>query len=162
MIRTATLADLEGILAIERASFPPEEAFSRAQFRYLLVKAQGVVLVDEEGGEVRGFLVLEWPGRSSIARVYDIAVQARYRGQGIAQALLECAAGLAQARGRRWLSLEVREDNAPARSLYETTGFVLTQRLPDYYGPGRHGLRYRKALIPGGNPPLPRTSPPCQ
>jgi len=37
--------------------------------------------------------------------------------------------------------LEVAEDNAAARQLYERLGFRYVRLLPDYYGPGRHGWR---------------------
>ncbi len=56
-----------------------------------------------------------------------LAVVPEARGQGVAQALLEDAAGRAPAKG---MSLSVHDGNAPARRLYERFGFREFARRP--------------------------------
>jgi ribosomal protein S18 acetylase RimI-like enzyme len=58
-----------------------------------------------------------------LLNVHDLAVLPNFRGLGIGRALLEAAESRARQRGCCKLTLEVREDNARARSLYEGFGF---------------------------------------
>jgi len=51
MIRTATVADLESLIAIEKSAFELDR-FSRRTFRYLLSKANAETLIAEEQGKV--------------------------------------------------------------------------------------------------------------
>lgn len=53
----------------------------------------------------------------------NVVVAPEYRGHGIGRALMETALESAQAQGARWVGLEVRADNAVARTLYEDLGF---------------------------------------
>ena len=59
----------------------------------------------------------------SLLNVHDLAVLPEFRGQGVGRALLAGAEARARARGSAKLTLEVREDNARARRLYEAEGF---------------------------------------
>lgn len=61
-----------------------------------------------------------------------IAVREEYRRQGVAQAVL--GSYLRYGRERlAYITLEVREDNAPAIALYEKNGFVPVGRRKNYY-----------------------------
>ena len=65
-----------------------------------------------------------------------------WRGRGIGRRLLEAIAGIAKERGCCKVTLEVQENNAPARRLYESVGF--TQAV---YGPETGGsLFYVRSL----------------
>lgn len=55
--------------------------------------------------------------------VHDVAVTAAARGKGVGRAMLEQVIADAAAAGASAVSLEVREDNAPARHLYASLGF---------------------------------------
>jgi ribosomal protein S18 acetylase RimI-like enzyme len=58
-----------------------------------------------------------------LLNVHDLGVVADARGRGVGRALLTHAEALARALGCVKLSLEVLEDNAAARGLYESFGF---------------------------------------
>ncbi len=79
-----------------------------------------------------------------LTNVHDLAVLARWRGQGIGRRLLAAVQDLARERGHCKVTLEVRADNAAARALYRSLGFgagesdgqaaqylFLEKRLPD-------------------------------
>jgi ribosomal protein S18 acetylase RimI-like enzyme len=151
VIRRGNIGDLEQVLLLERLSFSPRDAYNRRQFRHLLTRAQGVVLVDGEPGALRGFLVLLWRRGSRVGRIYDLAVHPQHRRQGVAQRLVEHALATARQRGMLWLRLEVSERNVAARALYEGLGFSVVRRLPDYYERGEDGLRYRRAVGSDGS-----------
>ncbi len=61
-----------------------------------------------------------------------IAVRAEYRRQGVAQAILDSYLRYGRER-LAFITLEVREDNAPAIALYEKNGFVPVGRRKNYY-----------------------------
>jgi ribosomal protein S18 acetylase RimI-like enzyme len=54
-----------------------------------------------------------------------IGVMGPYRGQGIGEALISTALNMAKAKGLTRIELTVRENNKPARALYEKYGFVI-------------------------------------
>jgi GNAT superfamily N-acetyltransferase len=59
-----------------------------------------------------------------LLNIHDLAVVPEYRGQGIGRALLGEAERRAVSGGCCKLTLEVRDDNIRARSLYQRVGFA--------------------------------------
>ena len=143
-LRVARPGDLDGILALEQAAFPPEDCFPRRSWRGLLASPSALCLVVDEG---RVIASIAWLLRSTstLARMYSLAVHPDARGRGLARRLV--AESLRRLPARiDTLGLEVRSDNQAAVGLYCGIGFFETARLPDYYGPGRSGLRMRASL----------------
>jgi GNAT superfamily N-acetyltransferase len=66
-----------------------------------------------------------------LLNIHDLAVLPEHRGRGVGRALLAAAEELARATGCGKLTLEVLEDNRPARDLYHRFGF-----RDVYYGGG--------------------------
>ncbi|MBQ3275716.1 MAG: GNAT family N-acetyltransferase, partial [Oscillospiraceae bacterium] len=63
----------------------------------------------------------------------NLAVAEDARRRGVGRALTEAMLESARDRGLRFLTLEVRESNAPARALYEKTGFRPAGVRKNYY-----------------------------
>jgi ribosomal protein S18 acetylase RimI-like enzyme len=86
-----------------------------------------LVLLAFDGGEAVGLAIGFWGMSSFRARpllnIHDLAVRPGFRGKGVGRALLAAAEARARARGCCKLTLEVQDDNAPARTLYERFGF---------------------------------------
>ncbi|WP_306233061.1 ribosomal protein S18-alanine N-acetyltransferase [Agrococcus beijingensis] len=132
-IRTADVADLDAIMAIERASFAAS-AWERDTMRAELGSEWGryIIAVDNEGRSL-GYAGLRAVGVEG--DVQTIAVDAEARGRGIGRALLAELLAEAGRRGVRELFLEVRADNPVARALYESVGFREIGVRPRYYQP---------------------------
>jgi ribosomal protein S18 acetylase RimI-like enzyme len=147
-IRPIRPADLDAIIALEDCCFAADERFSRRQFAHLLRRALpagtawGLAAVAADRSIVASAIFL-LRRNSRVARLYSIAVSPAARGQGLGAALLRAAARRLRTCGFRAISLEVREDNAAARRLYERLAFTAVQRLEAYYSGGAHGIRYR-------------------
>ena len=92
-------------------------------------------LIDRPGAvleaETDGFVLVQVAGDE--AEVLTLAVRPAARQRGLARALTVRAAGQAAALGARRLFLEVAEDNAAARALYDALGFRPVGRRPRYY-----------------------------
>lgn len=143
-LRVAQPGDLDGILALEQAAFPPEDCFPRRSWRGLLVTPSALCMVVDEH-RVIGSIAWLLRSTSTLARMYSLAVHPDARGRGLGRRLV--AESLRKLPRRvDTLGLEVRSDNGAAVGLYCALGFLETARLPDYYGPGRSGLRMRASL----------------
>ena len=132
--RPATAEDLEGIMALERASFPTD-AWSDAMMREELASAHGWYVVVEEGGRLIGYAGLRAPRGARDADIQTITISSGARGHGRGRALLRELLGEAVRRGIRDVFLEVRADNPVAQALYASEGFAEVGRRPRYYQP---------------------------
>ena len=115
MIRGATRADLDALLALE-AQFPSDR-LSRRSFHHLLTRAQARVLVYQDGDTLAGNAVVLYRRGQHAARLYSLVVHPTFQRRGIAGALLRAAEHDAQQRGCAALRLEVRADNSAAARL---------------------------------------------
>jgi ribosomal protein S18 acetylase RimI-like enzyme len=132
-IRLAQMSDLPELLRLENACFSGDR-ISRRSFRRFLESAGASCLVAEANGQMLGYALLLFRSGTAMARLYSFAVDPAARGSGLSRRLLAAAEADAFERERILLRLEVREDNAPARALYErpaigaTGGLRITMR----------------------------------
>lgn len=155
MIRDARLSDLNALVALEERCFEIDR-FNRRQFRYMITRAQGRLLVDERRGKLIGYVQVLFRRGTSLARLYSIAVEPRARGKGAGRDLLEAAEKAAIEADCAYLRLEVRRDNVESIRLYRKAGFRKLGELEEYYEDGMEALRYEKALAPRLSPKLVR------
>jgi GNAT superfamily N-acetyltransferase len=73
--------------------------------------------------------------RGTTARIAAMGVVAPMRSRGVGRVLLDAALDQARARGERQMVLEVIEQNAPGRALYERNGFAMARRLVGFTAP---------------------------
>ena len=129
-IRRMTLTDVDGVHAIETATFP--KPWSREDFvKEMTQNACARYLVAEAEGEIVGFagawIVLDE------AHITNIAVTQPCRGRGIGRALTKALLQYAANLGVVYATLEVRRSNHAAIRLYEQFGFRVEGVRPHYY-----------------------------
>jgi len=131
-LRDATPADLDAIMAIERAVFPAD-AWPAETMVAELGSSHGryVVAVDDAG--VVGYAGLRVVGDQG--DIQTIAVTPTARRRGIARAMLVELLGEARRRRAAEVFLEVRADNPHAIALYDSLGFEELAVRPRYYPP---------------------------
>lgn len=124
-------ADLDGVMAIENASFPtpwPRNLFEEEIDRAF---SDARVAVSPESGEVLGYAVC-WIV-SDESHLLNIAVRPEARGRGVGSALLgDCIRRGAMA-GAGLIHLEVRAGNRAALRMYEKDGFAFQGIRRGYY-----------------------------
>ena len=79
------------------------------------------------------------------AEIITIGVAPEARRTGIAAAMLGIIEGDLKKRGVKHIFLEVAEDNAPARALYASNGYVEVGIRPKYYD-GVDAITMRKEI----------------
>ena len=143
VVRPMTLADVDGVHAIEEATFAMP--WSRESFeRDVTENKCARYLVAEKNGEIIAFagtwLVIDE------AHITNIAVSEDMRGNGygekITRALMQAAAN----EGCLWMDLEVRRSNLRAQSLYRKVGFIDVGYRKRYYEDNREDalIMYRE------------------
>ncbi len=97
----------------------------------------GECLVAELDGALAGYLRLGTATplacNAHVRMIRGLAVAEEARGQGVGRALLRAACEEARRQGARRLTLRVLAHNAPARTLYESEGFVVEGTLPEEF-----------------------------
>jgi ribosomal-protein-alanine N-acetyltransferase len=132
--------DLEAAYRLDQQCFEPGIAYTRGQIRDFLGRGGAVALAAAaEDGALVAFAIGHAAGARGHIVTIDIAPGERRRGLG-RRLLSELMNRLADA-GARQMRLEVDPRNDSAVRFYERMGFRATRGLPDYYGPGRDGLR---------------------
>lgn len=67
------------------------------------------------------------------AQIINLATSSALRGRGYAKTVLEAVFEECRKRGISFISLEVRESNLPAISLYQKLGFTVEGKRRDFY-----------------------------
>jgi ribosomal-protein-alanine acetyltransferase len=133
-IRRAQPADLDGIMALETATFP-RDAWSRTVMRSELGGRHGYYLAAVDDDRIVGYAGLLAPAGSGQADIQTIAVAPEARRSGLGRELMTALVAEAARRRAAHVFLEVRADNDPARLLYRDLGFELISVREHYYQP---------------------------
>ena len=91
----------------------------------------GIFLVAEQDGEVQGYV-----GCQTVldeGYITNVAVSPDFRRRGIARALIAELTAKAEENKLAFVTLEVRESNAPAIALYTGAGFAPVGKRKNFY-----------------------------
>ena len=128
-VRLARGEDIPAVAALERAVFP--EGAAEDLLRRMLADGRHVLLLAEEDGEMLGYAWYEFVLDEGY--VGNLAAAPECRRRGVGRALTEAMLSDAETKGLAFLTLAVRESNAPARALYEKAGFRTAGVRKNYY-----------------------------
>ncbi len=132
VIEAARPADLDAIHRIEAASFP---APWRREFFQAELHADGrFTVVARRNGDVIGYLFAMFIFDEM--HVNKIAVDERFRRQGIADLLMARCFEFAEKNDVRTIALEVRQSNTGAQEFYRHLDFESSYLRPRYYPDG--------------------------
>lgn len=132
----------------ERRNFPRNEIFD---FDTELKKrnAELTVILDESlvpnSKTVVAYVVFTRAQKTAL--LHKICVIEEYRRQGIARRILCLQIENLRSRNCERILLWVDEMRMPARCLYTGLGFENSDRIEDYYAPGRHGIQMTLQLV---------------
>ena len=124
-----TAAHLDVVCAIENACFA--HPWSRQSIEAELDNETTLFHVAVEDGQVVGYIGMSFVLDEGY--IYNVAVKADCRKNGVGSALIQTLVTHCRKNNFAFLTLEVRESNAPARSLYEKFGFIKVGERKNYY-----------------------------
>jgi ribosomal-protein-alanine N-acetyltransferase len=135
LIRRASPADLEALLAIERTSAEAPH-WSHSQWLAALSPDEGTAslrasFVAERHRAIIGFAVSSHAGE--VAELESVVVSESARREGVGKALCREVMDWSRKSGATDLELEVRASSDGALALYRSLGFVEQARRRDYY-----------------------------
>nr|MBR4281300.1 ribosomal protein S18-alanine N-acetyltransferase [Clostridia bacterium] len=129
IIRRMTISDVDGVAAVEAATFPTP--WSRDAFASEMNNVAARYLIAEKNGGVIGFagawIILDE------SHITNIAVLKEERGQGIGRMLTEGLMQYLSNLGAAYATLEVRKSNEVAQNLYKSLGFIKLGVRKRYY-----------------------------
>lgn len=130
LFRQMTVSDIPAVEEIEQEAFTTPwtvEAFRTELTNNMFAR----YLVMEHGGDIIGYAGM-WVIVDE-AHVTNVAVSARYRGQGLGELLMTELQRTALFLGADRMTLEVRVSNTVAQNLYRKLGFEPSGVRPGYY-----------------------------
>ena len=128
MIRQFTLGDEKGIAALEKECFSSPWSENAILESY---NADTVFYVFEENKNILGYAGIQVALDEGY--VTNIAVTKQARGRGIGKALVDSLISFGKNKNLAFISLEVRESNIPAISLYTKSGFKDMGKRKNFY-----------------------------
>ena len=129
MIRLMTPKDISSVMRIERESF--SDPWTMGNFIDDLFSPIPYLIVEEEEGKILGYADC-WMMYDE-AHIANIAVDKNMRHKGIGRKILEHLLEKAKEKGLEKAMLECRVSNENAIRLYESLGFEVIYRHPEYY-----------------------------
>lgn len=129
LIRPAHKADIPAVLQIENSSF--SQPWSERSLMSELQNPESYFTVCVNDDIVAGFLILRAFGCES--EIFNVAVSAEFRRNGIGALLVEDAIAYARVNALLPAFLEVRASNIAAQALYAKYGFKPLGRRKNYY-----------------------------
>ena len=111
------------------------DPWSAMAFRGMLLDSSILTLGIEQAGNLAAFVMAQTVAGE--ADILTIATAPEHRRKGLARTLIGALASRLGERGVARFTLDVAEDNTPARALYRELGFTEDGRRPRYYTSGR-------------------------
>ncbi|KAF3387747.1 hypothetical protein F1880_001317 [Penicillium rolfsii] len=132
------------ISRVERKTFPTNEAFAFGEELWRK-KPNTRVLYSTRVNDIttRPDLVAYavYVRQKGVALLHKVCVIEAYRRQGVGQQLMFFIQERLRKEGCQLIQLWVDQAREPARALYRRCGFEEREVIPDYYAPGRTGIR---------------------
>jgi ribosomal protein S18 acetylase RimI-like enzyme len=128
-IRRAVASDLDGLAELRAEllrdtftrPYPPVPWDERKRI-FERALSEGLLFVAEDDGGLAGFALGELE-RPPVGGIVFLHVRRDARRQGVARGLTAELVAALEAAGAEWIHIEVENDNADARAVYERWGF---------------------------------------
>ncbi|AFK87617.1 MULTISPECIES: ribosomal protein S18-alanine N-acetyltransferase [Thermoanaerobacterium] len=129
-IRPMVKSDIDKVMEIEYLSFSVPWSFESFVMEVTKNRCAHYIVAEVDGkvAGYGGFWVVVDEGH-----ITNIAVHPDFRGQGVGSAIVEGLIELAKTKGITSMTLEVRESNLVAQSLYKKYGFKPVGKRKGYY-----------------------------
>ena len=146
-IKPLTRDHLPEVLRLNIRCFRNGDNYTKHTFDYLLNQPRTLSYrMVTERGEMVGFAFV-MVNENSAAHITTIGVAPEHRRRGIAEKLLAHVEDALIERDVSTIVLEVRVGNIAAQQLYKRAGYVIAQRINQYYNNGEDCFLMMKAVL---------------
>ncbi len=144
-MRVATTNDLPQLIALDSECFPHGNVdLEPAPAGEIEAGVEdGAIFVALSNQEIVGMLQLDKVS-SNEWELLTLAIKGSHRGQGVGRSLMErFLVELAQSPYLVAVTCLTSPNNLPMQGLLESYGFIQVGLLADYFGPGKHRLKFQ-------------------
>lgn len=144
-MRVATTNDLPQLIALDAECFPHGNVdLEPAPAGEIEAGVEdGAMFVALSNQEIVGMLQLDKVS-SNEWELLTLAIKGSHRGQGVGRSLMErFLVELAQSPYLVAVTCLTSPNNLPMQGLLESYGFIQVGLLADYFGPGKHRLKFQ-------------------
>jgi ribosomal protein S18 acetylase RimI-like enzyme len=142
--RIEALEILGQISRVEKKTFPTNEAFAFGEELWRKKPNTRVLYstrVNDDTTRTDLVAYAVYVRQKGAALLHKVCVIEAYRRQGVGQQLMSFIQERLRKEGCQFIQLWVDQAREPARALYRRCGFEEREVIPDYYAPGRTGIR---------------------
>jgi ribosomal protein S18 acetylase RimI-like enzyme len=141
--RNEALEILGRISRVEKKTFPTNEAFGFGEELWRKKPNTRVLYTTDaaQGRPSDPIAYAVYVRQKGTALLHKVCVIEAYRRQGVGQQLMSYIQERLRKEGCQYIQLWVDGAREPARALYARSGFEEREMIPDYYAPGRTGIR---------------------
>ncbi|KAI9376836.1 acyl-CoA N-acyltransferase [Aspergillus egyptiacus] len=136
---------LAQIARVEKKTFPASEAFPFGEELWRKKPNTRVIYVarTSQGSQSNPELIAYavYARQKGIALLHKVCVAEPFRQKGVGMQLMEYIRNRLQKEGCQYIHLWVDKNRERARSLYLRNGYEERGENPDYYAPGRDGIK---------------------
>jgi ribosomal-protein-alanine N-acetyltransferase len=140
MIKKSKITDVKALFTLENELFSKENFPLSLSSFYYHVKNNHLFIFKKEN-KIIGYIL--WLKRKKYYRLYSLGVSQQFRGDGVAQKLLNYSFKELKT---TLYTLEVKITNTQAIKLYEKNGFKQSKVLVKYYPDDADGYLMKKSL----------------
>jgi ribosomal protein S18 acetylase RimI-like enzyme len=138
------VAVAQRVAKLERKIFPSNEGFDYDV--ELKKKNIGLILAFKEDDLTQVVAYLVYQRMKRVIWLHKLCVIEQERQKGIGKCLIYALCHQMNKSGGESIQLWVDEHRGPARELYKACGFQQIEVRPDYYAPGRAGLKMEVSI----------------
>lgn len=143
--RPAQISDLKELLLLESISFTTDRLNKRS-FRRWLTNRDCVFLVQPNGSQIIGYILIILMRGTKLARLYSIAVHPDFQHRGVGTELIQKGEKAAREDNKLYMRLEVAQHNDVAIRLFTAFGYVPFGLYKDYYEDHQDALRMERCI----------------
>lgn len=141
----ANQENIESIVLLDKQF--GKSAFNRSTIKKLLSSTDLFYVMKNKNHNIIGYYVILYRKKTSVGRLYSIAIAENYQGCGLGKILLKDAEMRCIKHNIRILKLEVAENNKKAISLYTMFKYSMYDKISNYYPDNITAIRMKKHLF---------------
>ena len=143
--RAARHSDVLQLVSLENLSFNYDQ-LSKKQFTKFIGDGKNLIWLLEIDKKIAGYALVFFRKNSKKTRMYSLCIHPDLKGLGLGKELMMDVFRQLRKKKMESMKLEVKVSNVVGINLYESLGFLLKERIKEFYSDGEDAFVYRLTL----------------